>query len=274
MSHDADRDSPPPDEPPPQPVSDVFRDFMGQDSIQDLILRVVRKRIFFNAPQSLVDEIVSDANIACLEAKTKPADMEKGPAWVAGVTVNVVRLHFRRCAKDQRWIHRDADVDEVALEEIAPPVFEAVDDASLFDSIDTWLDKVVARSARDQETLKILRHKARTKQTDAQVVEHFGLSSVSALSSRVHYFKTKYEDRRRRWLAQRERTIALWFKIGMGVAAAIVLAAIAWWFWQSGHPERRFPAIPGSEAPFGRGDGLPVSHPRPPDDAKRDGGGD
>jgi hypothetical protein len=247
---------------------------MGQDSIQELILRVVRHRLLFDAPQSLVDEIISDANIACLEAKTKPEDMAKGPAWVAGVTVNVVRLHFRRGAKHLRWLNREADVEEVAAEEIAPPVVEAVEDTSLFDSIDTWLDKVVARNPRDQETLDILRHKARTKQTDAQVVAHFGLSSVSALSSRVHYFKTKYTDRRRRWRAQRQRTIALLFKIGLGVAAAAVVAAIAWWFWQSRRPERRVPAFPGSEVPFGRGEGPLISHPPPREDAGADDGGD
>ena len=103
MSADDDRESPPPEEAPAVPISDAWRDFLGLDSTQDLILSVVRKRILFDAPQSLVDEITSNANYECVTAKKPPDDMDKAPAWVAGVTVNVVRTYFRRNTKHLRW---------------------------------------------------------------------------------------------------------------------------------------------------------------------------
>jgi hypothetical protein len=238
---------------------------MGQDSIQHLVLRVVRHRILFDAPQTLVDEIISDANLACLEAPKTPDDMEKAPAWVAGVTANVVKTYFRRNTKHLRWLNREANVEEVAAEELAPPVLEAADDTSMLDSIDAWLDKVVARNPKDKQTLEIIRHKARTKQTDPQVVAHFGLSSVSALESRVHYFKTKYQDRRQRWLSQRNRTIALLWKITLWTAAAIVLAIVVWRMVQGRRQGGLLPGFPASESPLGRDEGPPVSHPAPPD---------
>ena len=57
-----DDDDSPPESPAPVPVSDAWRDFLGLP----LILRVVMKRVFHHAPENLVDELVSDANYACL----------------------------------------------------------------------------------------------------------------------------------------------------------------------------------------------------------------
>ena len=164
-------------------------------------------------------------------------------------------------------------MEQVAAEELEPPVIDGrVDDDSL---LDVWLDKVVSRSPRDKETLAIIRHKARTGQTDEQVVAHYRLSSVSALSSRIHYFKGKYADRRRRWLAQRQRTIALLFKIGKWAAAVLALIGLAWWLWYSRQEPRRRSVIPPAlrDLPV-FGDGTPVSHPAPPDEPPEGGTGD
>lgn len=272
---DDDRDSPPPSRPPAKPVSDAWRDFMGLDSTQALILRVVRHRILFDAPQHLVDEIISDANAACLEGNKELDDLENPPAWVAGVTVNSVRLYFRRHTKHLRWLNREANVEEVAAEEIAPANVEAAEDTSPLDSIDAWLDKVVGRHPRDRQTLEILRHKARTRQTDEQLAAHFELGSVGALRHRVHYFKAKYEDRRQRWLSQRNRTFALFFKITAAAVAAVIIAVVAYWLLRGRKEGRLLPApLPAIESPFGQEEGFPVGAPPPPEREDADAGGD
>jgi hypothetical protein len=98
----------------------------------------------------------------------------------------------------------------------------------------------------DSRTLDIIVHKARTKQTDEQVVAHFGLSSVSALSSRVHYFKKKYGDVRRRYLAQRRRTLIFWLKVAASVVAGLLLLAIAYLLWRPRLDIRAEPPSPSA----------------------------
>ncbi|MGD0527459.1 MAG: hypothetical protein ABSE49_20120, partial [Polyangiaceae bacterium] len=206
----------------PRPIPDAVRAYFEEPETLDIIRRIVIRRVFPDAPEQLVEQIWSDAYYECLTAKTPPAIDEKTPAWVAGVTVISVANHFRRNKKDLRWLNREVDVQTVAASEIGPqPIDARIDEGWLLEG---WLRKRVAKVPTDAKTLDIIVHKARTKQTDEQVVAHFGLSSVSALSSRIHYFKKKHLDARRRHLAERRRTIVLWLKvIGGAVTAALAL---------------------------------------------------
>jgi hypothetical protein len=221
------------------------------------------KRVFHHAPENLGDELVSDANYACLTAKKPPDDPAKAPAWVARVTANTVLTHFRRSKKDLRWLNREVDVEEVAPSELHDgPLDVRVD----FDwLLETWLDKRVAKVPTDPMTLEMIRHKARTGQTDEQVVVHFGLSSVSAFSSRIHYFKRKYEHRRQRYLAQRRRTWMLVLKVAVGVVAVAVAALIVSLLWRPRLFAVPEPPVP-TAAPSASADARPLDQALPPPD--------
>jgi hypothetical protein len=225
----------------PRPIPDAVRAYFEDPETQDVIRRIVIRRVFPDAPEQLVEDLISDAVYACLTAKTPPTIDEKTPAWVARVTVNTVADHFRRSKKDRRWLNREVDVETVAASEIGPqPIDARVDEGWLLEG---WLRKRVANVPTDLQTLDIIVHKARTKQTDVEVVAHFGLSSVSALSSRVHHFKKKYAHVRQRYLAQRQRTLILWLKVAAGVAAAVIALAVAYFLW---HPRLEIHAEPPS----------------------------
>jgi hypothetical protein len=234
-----DTDEPPPST--PRPIPDAVRAYFEEPETLDIIRRIVIRRVFQDAPEQLVEQIWSDAYYACLTAKKPPTLDEKTPAWVAGVTVITVAEYFRRNKKDQRWLNREVDVDTVAASEIGPqPIDDRVEEGWLLEG---WLRSRVAKIPTDLQTLDIIVHKARTKQTDVEVVAHFGLSSVSALSSRVHYFKKKYVDVRRRYLAQRRRTFIFWLKVAASVFAAVIALAVAYFLW---HPRLEIHAEPPS----------------------------
>jgi DNA-directed RNA polymerase specialized sigma24 family protein len=228
----------------PRPIPDAVRAYFEEPETLDIIRRIVIRRVFPDAPEQLVEQIWSDAYYACLTAKTPPTLDEKTPAWVARVTVNTVADHFRRSKKDLRWLNREVDVETVGASEIGPqPIDARVDEGWLLEG---WLRQRVARVPTDSRTLDIIVHKARTKQTDEQVVAHFGLSSVSALSSRVHYFKKKYGDVRRRYLAQRRRTLIFWLKVAASVVAGLLLLAIAYLLWRPRLDIRAEPPSPSA----------------------------
>ena len=191
---------------------------------------------------------MSDANFACVTAAKPPDNPGNAGPWVAGVTVNVVRTYFRRNKTHLRWLNREVDVEEVAASELHEGPLD--DRVNLEWLLETWLDRQVAKFPTDKQTLEIIRHKARTGQTDEEIVAHFQLSSVSALSSRIHYFKKKYEHRRKRYLAQRRRNLMLIFKLGAAAVAAGALAIIAWLLWHPRLEITREPPAP-SAAPSG-----------------------
>jgi hypothetical protein len=90
--------------------------------------------------------------------------------------------------------------------------------------IDPWLGDNV-KSAADKLALEMIRYKAATKKTNAEVAAEFGMTEA-AYDNRVLRFKGKWvpawkreQDRRRR-----DRTV-VWL-----VVIALALAAFAWWW--------------------------------------------
>ena len=234
MPHDDDDPGDPDTEDAPpsvrRPIPDAVRAYFEEPETLDIIRRIVIRRVFHDAPEQLVEQIWSDAYYACLTAKKPPTLDEKTPGWVAGVTVNTVADLFRRSKKDLRWLDRGVDVETVAASEIGPEPLDGGADAEWL--LEDWLRQRVAKAPTDAKTLEMIVHKARTKQTDEQLVAHFGLSSVSAWSSRVHYFKKKYQDVRRRQLAQRRRTFFFWLKVALGIGAGIAALVVAFLLWR------------------------------------------
>jgi hypothetical protein len=76
----------PPSKPKPGVSRAVLQAYVGLDATQDLILRVVMRRLGKRPPEILVDDLVSDANFACVTAKAPPGDESRVGSWVAIVT--------------------------------------------------------------------------------------------------------------------------------------------------------------------------------------------
>jgi DNA-directed RNA polymerase specialized sigma24 family protein len=186
---------------------------LGMPDVQSQIRRVVRARLGREAPASIVDDIVQDANLAMLSAPSRPRSMETARGWITVAARRAVSHHFRRGAADAKWLvsDDDDDLDEKAAAEATEPA-----DSLL---LGTWLAGAVKDDPTDAETLELLLYKARNDATYDRVAADHGLTS-DALRCRVNAFKTKYEARWRRHQA----VLLLLLLLG---AAAIAVAAWA-----------------------------------------------
>jgi len=211
---------------PPQPGGDAppaisdqqLRDLVAQRSVQDTIRRIVGARVERGSPAALVDDLVQEATVAVLTAKSRPSSMETAAGWVSTVTVRTVANHYRRDQAHRTWLDREADVEQQPGE---PE--EAPEDGWL---VAPWLAPILEHHPADRETYELLVHKARTGKAYRDLAAEHGIT-VSALKSRVHEFKKRYEPRWRR----RQTMFALLLLLG---AAAVAL--VVWLAWRLARP--------------------------------------
>ncbi|MGO9838536.1 MAG: RNA polymerase sigma factor [Polyangiaceae bacterium] len=201
----------PPEGDAPSGISEkALRDFVAQSSVQDAIRRIVFARVASGAPSSLVDDLAQEAVLAMLAAKSRPASMETASGWVSIVTVRTVANHYRKDETHRTWLDPEADVEQ------APG--EPEDDPADTWLIAPWLAPILEHHPDDKETYELLLHKARTAKPYRDVAAEHGITT-SALKSRVHEFKTKYE---RRW--RRRQTMFVLLILAGVVAVSVLLA--------------------------------------------------
>jgi DNA-directed RNA polymerase specialized sigma24 family protein len=237
-----------PDARVPQPVLEAF---LALDSTQDIILGVVMRRLSKDPPEFLIDDLVSDANFACLTSKSGARDEAKLGSWVAGVSANAVKDYFRTNMRHAKHFNHEEDVDALAVE----PLPEPLDTTTAEWLLERWLDKRVAGNARDRETLDLIRFKARTGKTDEEVCADKQLR-LAQFRSRVHYFKKKHLAARQRHVArveERNRLLVLWMKrVAAGIVAAVVIGFVFWLLWRPklhAEPDRfQAPSLPTPSA--------------------------
>jgi DNA-directed RNA polymerase specialized sigma24 family protein len=192
-------------------VSDAqLRGLLGRRETQEYIRHVVVGRVSEDFPRADIDDIVNDANVAALRSTSRPWSMETARGWLGTVTARAVAMHFRRGAVHAKYLELEADVEELA----APPD----DDLAPRMSVSRWLAHAVADNPRDQETVEILRYKADTGKSHAEVAADHAMTT-SALKNRVSKLKARYEPEWRK----RERTILLLVLFGIGVVVALAL---------------------------------------------------
>jgi DNA-directed RNA polymerase specialized sigma24 family protein len=233
--------------------------FLKRPDTQARIRAVVGARLDPGAPASLRDDLVQQANIDALEAKSPPRSLETATGWIGTVTARAIVNHFRRQSVHAKYLQRDVDVEELPHEPDEPP--ESLAPKWL---LTEWLRPRVAGNPRDQETYELLVYKADTGKTHTEVAADHAMTE-GALKSRIHALKTKYEPQWRR----RQRMFLLLILFGI----AAVVAAIVWLLLpRSDEPHGSLPppTTPILDRVFGGS--LPVSHPRPDDTTEPDAG--
>jgi len=201
---------PSPEDGPAAGISEKdLHDYVAQGSVQDSIRRVVGARVERGASPALVDDLVQEAILTMLTAKSRPSSMETAAGWVSTVTVRTVANHYRRDETHRVWLDREEDVEQQPGE---PE--EAPDERWL---VAPWLAPILEHHPADRATYELLVYKARTGKTYRDVAADHGITT-SALKSRVHDFKKRYESRWRR------RQAMLVVLVLAAVATALLLA--------------------------------------------------
>jgi DNA-directed RNA polymerase specialized sigma24 family protein len=190
----------------------TFREHLASAAMQQYIRSVIIARLLGSAPPGLVDDLVQQASLNALAAKARPR------------ANRTLARHFRKNAAHEHWLDPEADVA------VAPnPHPDETGDAAPEWVIAEWLRGAIAGDDRDQETYELLRYKADTEKSYAEVAEDHAMTE-GALKSRVFAFRGKYEPRWRR----RQRTILLW--ILLGAAAAVGVGLLVWWLLRPAMP--------------------------------------
>jgi len=167
-----------------------------------------------------------DANMAALTSKWRPRSLDARMPWAKTIARRAVANYFRREAVHRKWLHPEADVEQLAPgpDDGSPgaPVEEGAEQWLLSD----WLEARVCRSVRDAETLEMIRYKADAGKSWEDVAAEWE-TTVSAVHNRVHKLKKKYLVMYERHRDERNR---MWMLVALGVALAIGIAvAVRLW---------------------------------------------
>ncbi|HEY6464287.1 MAG TPA: hypothetical protein VIY73_29165 [Polyangiaceae bacterium] len=239
--------------------------FLAKKATYARVLQVVKARAADREQRVVVEDIAHDALTRGLTTEALPRTVEGMWGWIAQVSVNQVKDHYREEAKHLRWLNREVDVDEVlggppmdgeaevpADDSTAPPrpVHQGNEDA-----LRSYLRKN-AKSAADQLTLEMIETKAARKLTNALLAAEFGMSE-GAYDRRLQRFHTKWIPRWRRSVERKDRivTVVVIVAIVIAVAAAIVMAL------RGAVGESIGPAVEPTLAPAPSASAAPVEAP-------------
>ncbi|HEX4448947.1 MAG TPA: sigma-70 family RNA polymerase sigma factor [Polyangiaceae bacterium] len=231
-----------------------LRALLALPATQKRIRQIVNARLRGELAANGRDDIAQDVNVAILSSKSLPRTMATVQGWLAIITARAVVTYLRKCGMDDKWLARDAQVEEL------PP--EGESEASLAPDwlLTTWLAPRIAGDARLEQTYEMLRRKAETGKTLAEIAAEHGMTE-GALKSRIHVLKTKYEPHWKR----RERMLLI-----LLLFAVATIAAIVWLLWPPDKPRAhdRGSSTPNLDSVIGGEDW--VSHPPPPSGDSRD----
>lgn len=187
----------------------ALRAYLALPETQKEIYGLVKRLLGKETPKDQRDDVVQQAYVAALTAKSPPRSTRTMKGWLAMVTRRAVFHSFRSGTADRKWLNRAADVEEEAGEPLEPP-----EDRWL---VSNWLTAHLT-DERDQETYEMIVEKARTGATDQQIADAHGIT-YAAWTHRLSAFKHKYAPR---W--QRRQMMILLLLGGI----AVLVAALVW----------------------------------------------
>ena len=236
-----------PPEPPAPPVEcisyETLHAYLGVKANLAMLARFVRCHISYKAPKHEVEDFIHDACLKALASEARARTVEGLPPWLFTVVKSVVRDKQRAYAREAAHLDREAEVEEQQAGAADRAPVDPLEESE--DMLGPWIEQQVALSARDTETLEILRYKARAGLTDQQIADERG-ETVDALRKRVERFKKKYAPLLRRH-RDRMRVLFFWLKAAGVVAAAAVVAVIVWLLWLRPH-HAQDAAVPDPDA--------------------------
>ena len=204
--------------------------FLAKNSTQDRIRQVVAATLPKGAKESDVDEVSQRVNLKAMSTASLPRSVEEMRPWIGTVAANATTDYLKERTRDRKRFDRTHDVsdlpDDEALSEAVGsiPVVGAASsepDASLEGGpLYDWLSSRTT-SAADKLTLEMIRTKAVTKASNAQVAAEFGMS-VAAYDNRLLRFKAKWMPQ---WKRYQRMRLALLLVI---VLLLLAMAALAW----------------------------------------------
>jgi DNA-directed RNA polymerase specialized sigma24 family protein len=188
---------------------DHLRAFLGHPSTQQRIRSVVLSRLTRRTPKDAINDMLQEANIATMTSKWGPRVLQTGKGWLGMMTIRAMVSYLRMGARNPKWLISEVEVEPLRRE------WRDRDLPSDGWLVSKWLARSVEASERDQETLEILAHGARTAKAAEELAAEHGMT-VAALKNRVFLFQQKYEP----WRHKRRTTVAM-MAIGAVAAAAI-----------------------------------------------------
>ncbi|HEY1697518.1 MAG TPA: sigma factor [Polyangiaceae bacterium] len=284
-SPDSDDDGPPSGEDPSAPSIDpaLVRRFVATSEARSIAERVITALV----PEQAVEELVGDAFVAAIKARP-PSSEDKLAPWFASIArrkaARWLEKRKRRAKYEGRMPARAAGEDEYTGEPVEAAHDAREDTASVFgddvpaagvdlaeasdDDDDALLggtlDRLIGDDADDRVTRDIIREKAETKKTYAQIAKERG-TTHNAVHLRVYRFKEKYGAR-----VRRRNRMVFFGKLFAAVAAALAVGAILWAIFQPRDeirpdPSMNEPAHSASAEPSGFLQALPPPpEPTPP----------
>jgi DNA-directed RNA polymerase specialized sigma24 family protein len=212
----------------------LTRLFLAKKATRDRVREVVEYRVPRGTQEADVENLIQDANVRAMTTTSLARSVAGMRPWVSRITQNVVIDHFRANAVHLKWLNRSVDVQELPPDPAAegeeaeiPPAdptapprpIEEMDERML----DSWLEKNV-KSKADRLTLEMLRQKARTGATNAQIAAELGITE-KAYDNRVLRFKAEWIPKWKRHRREMRRNLALL------IVAAVVAALVGWWLY-------------------------------------------
>ena len=258
-----------------------FRAFLARAETRGWVAAIVRERV----PAKDADDLAQDALAEALKAfvRAPPAKEEVLVAWIATIARRVVADFLKKRGRrrkyegsmpddpDSRESESESSSADDESDRVAEPSYDpregSVDDLELKGrSLLQWLERQVAHSPRDRETLEILLEHGLGQKTYQTIADERGIT-LTVLSSRIFEFRNKYVARYKR---ERERT---WLLLLLFLFGAAVVAVLVWLLSAHGRPHRETvgPSTPSIiDRALGRP--LPVGRGRPDDVPAPDGG--
>jgi DNA-directed RNA polymerase specialized sigma24 family protein len=208
-----------------------------------------------------VEDVAGAVHVAVLSANVRPSSAEALPFWVQTITARVVADHTRRGKRRGKYAGEMPDLDATVVDD---SVFDLGAREPADVNVTPWLERQVADSPRDAETLEILKEKAQNRKTYAELAEALGLSEAT-LKKRVARFADKYAEQRR--LANRERgLLLLLLAIGGAVAVYVLMKWVVTPDFERVDPDRAVPTNSSrNTAPPPEEQGVSSPYVVPPD---------
>ena len=210
--------------------------FLAKKATLDRVRQVVGARATWGTQQADLENMVQTALVHALSTMSLARSVAGMRPWVSRIAQNVVIDEAKANKQHLKWLDRSVDVQEVPPDAVnqgedaevppedptAPPrPVESLEEPRL----DRYLGSHV-KTAGDRQILEMIRQKARTGQTNAQVAAEFGVTE-DAFDARLRRFRDKWVPQWKKSEARRQRMRML---VWLGGALLIVGAAVlAWW---------------------------------------------
>ena len=194
----------------PGVAREIVAAYVSRPKVREHLVARVRRKV----PRREVEDLVEDIRLLALEAKSMPRTEAAIPAWLDTIADRRVA---KFTAKQKRRARYETQADDKTVAEVEAPPPE--DEQALEKwMILPWIEGEVQFVPKDAEFLWLLRKKARSGKTNAEVAAELG-TTEDAIKARLQRFKEKYGPKRTKYLIQ---IGLIW---GIVLVTAIALAA-------------------------------------------------